>query len=146
MLSESFWLKKILLDEEDDDDVQNDDIEEDTTFIPEVPDPYEKVYSNMPIDTHMLKPVTDCPHCGAKKFEHEPRRFCCRSGKVELNAPDIPDEMIRLWSSADADARHFRNNIRFFNGHFSFTSLYCRLDSATTSMTNSGIYTFRAHG
>jgi hypothetical protein len=45
MLSESFWLKKILSDEEDDDDVQNDDIEEDTTFIPEVPDPYEKVYS-----------------------------------------------------------------------------------------------------
>jgi hypothetical protein len=67
----------------------------------------------MPIDTHMLKPIADCPRCGAKKFEHEPRGFCCRSGKVELNALDIPDVMIRLWSSADADARHFRNNISF---------------------------------
>ena len=66
--------------------------------------------------------------------------------KVELNAPDICDEMIRLWSSADADARHFHNNIRFFNGHFSITSLYYRLNSATASMRNSGIYTFHAHG
>jgi hypothetical protein len=47
------------------------------TSIPEVPDPYEKVYSNMPTDAHMLKPVVDCPHCGAKKFEHEPHGFCC---------------------------------------------------------------------
>jgi hypothetical protein len=100
----------------------------------------------MPTDMHMLKPVADCPRCGAKKFEHEPRGFCCHGGKVELNAPDIPDEMIRLWSSADADARHFHHNIKFFNGHFSFTSLYCRLDSATSSIRNSRIYTFRAHG
>lgn len=102
---------------------------------------YEKVYSNMPTDTHMLKPVANCEHCDAKRFEHEPPAFCCRSGKVDLNEPNIPDELMRLWSSNDADARHFRNSIRFFNGHFSFTSLYCRLDSATASMKNSGIYT-----
>jgi hypothetical protein len=65
---------------------------------------------------------------------------------VKLNAPDTPDELMRLWSSTDVDARHFRDNIRFFNGHFSFTSLYCHLDSATTNRKNSGIYTFRAHG
>jgi len=53
---------------------------------------------------------------------------------------------MRLWSSNDVDARHFCNNIWFFNGHFSFTPLYCRLDSATTSRKNSGIYTFHAHG
>jgi len=117
-----------------------------TASIPEVPDQYEKVYSNMPIDTHILKPIANCPRCDAKKFEHEPRGFCCRNGKVELNAQDIPHEMIRLWSSTDADARHFRNNIRFFNDHFSFTSLYCRLDSTTASMKNSGIYNFHAHG
>ena len=53
---------------------------------------------------------------------------------------------MRLWSSSDADARHFRSNIRFFNGHFSFTSLYCHLDRMTTNLMNGGVYTFRAHG
>ena len=72
-------------------------------------------------------------------------RFCCHSGKVELNEPNIPDEPMRVWSSNDADVRHFHNNIRFFNGYFSFTTLYCLLDSATASMKNSGIYTFCAH-
>ena len=94
----------------------------------------------------MLKTIANCKHCGAKKFEHETPGFCCRSGNVELSAPDISDELMRLWSSADADDRHFRNNIRFFNGHFSFTSLYCSLDSATANIRNNGIYTFHAHG
>jgi len=31
-----------------------------TASIPEVPDQYEKVYSNMPTDTHMLKPIANC--------------------------------------------------------------------------------------
>ena len=103
------------------------------TYVPEVPDQYDAVYSNMPTDTHMLKPVANCEHCDAKRFEHEPRGFCCSDGKVERNELNIPNELMRLWSSNDVDARHFRNNIRFFNGHFSFTSLYCRLDSATAS-------------
>ena len=97
----------------------------------------------MPIDTHMLKPVANCEHCDAKRFEHEPHGFCCRDRKVELNELNVPNELMRLWSSNDADAKDFRNNIRFFNGHFSFTSLYYRLDSATASWKNSDIYTFR---
>ena len=116
------------------------------TFIPEVPNRYDEVYSNMPTDTHMFKPVANCEHYDAKRFEHEPCGFYCHDGKVELNELNIPNELMRLWSSNDADGRHFRNNIGFFNGHFSFTSLYCRLDSATASWKNSGIYTFRAHG
>ncbi|XP_062217825.1 uncharacterized protein LOC133918083 [Phragmites australis] len=94
----------------------------------------------------MLKPVENCKYCGANKFEHETNGFCCRNGKIGLSTPDTPPELMRLWSSADTDARHFRDNIRFFNGHFSFTSLYCHLDSKTTDMKKSGIYTFRAHG
>ncbi|PWZ34171.1 hypothetical protein Zm00014a_031851 [Zea mays] len=35
---------------------------------------------------------------------------------------------------------------KVFNGHFSFTSLYYCLDSMTTNMRDSGIYTFRAQG
>lgn len=48
--------------------------------IPETPDTSEIVYSNIPQRTHMLKPVENCEFCGAKKFEHEPKGFCCRSG------------------------------------------------------------------
>ena len=45
----------VILDEEDDDDVQDNDLEEYTASIPEVPDQYNKVYNNMPTNTHMLK-------------------------------------------------------------------------------------------
>ncbi|PWZ57777.1 hypothetical protein Zm00014a_003160 [Zea mays] len=37
----------------------------------DVPDPYDKVYSNIPEETHMLKHVPDCGYCTAKKFEGE---------------------------------------------------------------------------
>jgi hypothetical protein len=115
-------------EEVDDDDELGDPQEEDSTSIPAVPDPYDGVYSNVPKEEYKLKPVHNCQHCNAKKFEFEPPGFCCRSGKIELSTPDTPPDLMRLWSSADADARHFRDNIRFFNGHFSFTSLYCYLD------------------
>ena len=45
----------VISDEEDDDDVQDNDLEEYTASIPEVPDQYNKVYNNMPTNTHMLK-------------------------------------------------------------------------------------------
>ncbi|WVZ67189.1 hypothetical protein U9M48_016306 [Paspalum notatum var. saurae] len=133
-------------DEETDDDIEIDGAKDDFVTTPDAPDPYDKVYSNIPKETHMLKPVADCKHCSAKKFEYEPPRFCCRSGKIDLSSHDTPLELRRLWDSADADARHFRDNIRFLNGHFSFTSLYCCLDNMTTNIRDCGIYTFRAHG
>ncbi|KAL6640152.1 hypothetical protein ACP70R_022001 [Stipagrostis hirtigluma subsp. patula] len=120
--------------------------EDDSTSTPTVPDPYNKVHSNIPTDTNSLKPVVNCEHCNAKRFEYEPAGFCCRSGKVHVSTPDTPPELMRLWSSADSDAKNFRENVRFFNGHFSFTSLYAKLDNATTDVRNSGIYTFCAHG
>ncbi|WVZ78404.1 hypothetical protein U9M48_026117 [Paspalum notatum var. saurae] len=135
-----------LRDDETDEDIEIDGTPDDFATIPEVPDQYDKVYSNIPQETHMLKPVPNCMHCNAVKFEHEPPGFCCRNGKIKLSQQTTSDELVRLWSSADADARHFRDNIRFFNGHFSFTSLYCWLDKMTTNMKDCGIYTFRAHG
>ncbi|ONM06552.1 hypothetical protein ZEAMMB73_Zm00001d032987 [Zea mays] len=132
------------------DEYTNEDFEidgtQDQSVVTDVPDPYDKVYSNIPEETHMLKHVPDCGYCTAKKFEYEPPGFCCRGGKVELAPLETPPQLRRLWDSADSDARHFRDNIRFFNGHFSFTSLYCCLDSMTTNMRDSGIYTFRAQG
>uniref|UniRef100_K3ZCL8 ATP-dependent DNA helicase n=1 Tax=Setaria italica TaxID=4555 RepID=K3ZCL8_SETIT len=125
------------------------EIKENESTVPEdsnINDPYDIVYSNIPDNTHMLKPVENCKYCDAKKFHHEPEGLCCRKGQIKLTNLETPHQLMRLWMSNDSDAIHFRKNIRFFNGHFSFTSLYCRLDRDTTTMRNSGIYTFRAHG
>ncbi|WVZ94335.1 hypothetical protein U9M48_040238 [Paspalum notatum var. saurae] len=133
-------------EEEIDEDIDIDGTQDDFQSIPKIPDQNDKMYSNIPQETHVLKPVDNCVHCNAMKFQYEPPRFCCRNGKIRLSEQTTSDELVRLWSSADADARHFRDNIRFFNGHFSFTSLYCWLDKMTTNMKECGIYTFRAHG
>ncbi|XP_044945780.1 uncharacterized protein LOC123394940 isoform X2 [Hordeum vulgare subsp. vulgare] len=108
-------------------------------------DPFDFVYSNLPDRTHILKHAKNCDHCKAKKFESETDGFCCRNGKIELKEPDPIPELMRLWSSMDADSRHFRENIRFFNGHFAFTTLGVNLDENYTNM-KFGVYTFRAHG
>ncbi|WVZ87231.1 hypothetical protein U9M48_033904 [Paspalum notatum var. saurae] len=132
--------------DEEIDDSEIDGAQDDSDVCFDIPDPYDKVYSNIPEETHMLKLVANCGHCTAKKFEYEPPGFCCRSGKIKISSHDTPLELRRLWDSADANASHFRDNIRFFNGHFSFTSLYCCLDNMTTNMSDCGIYMFRAHG
>ena len=116
------------------------------TIEPDILDPFGAVYANVKDETHMLKPVDNCEFCDAKKFEFESKGFCCRSGAIHLSSADTPPELMRLWDSSDADARHFREHIRYFNGHLSFTSLYYNLDSATTDTRKCGIYTFRAHG
>ncbi|KAL6894303.1 hypothetical protein ACP4OV_008401 [Aristida adscensionis] len=136
----------LFIDEDIEEDAQMDDANLESSYVRNMNDPYDKVYSNMPQDTHNLEPVQNCGYCNAKKFQYEPEGFCCRGGKIQLVEPETPPELTRLWSSADADAKHFRENVRFFNGHFSFTSLYCNLDSKTTDTRNGGIYTFRAHG
>ncbi|ONM25571.1 hypothetical protein ZEAMMB73_Zm00001d007023 [Zea mays] len=126
-------------------DIEIDETQDAFTVTPDVPDPYDKVYSNIPEETHSLDIIADCVYCKAKKFQYEPPGFCCRNGQIDLAPFETPPQLRRLWECSDADARHFRDNIRFFNGHFSFTSLYCCLDSMTANM-NCGIYTSRAHG
>ena len=136
----------IISEDDTDDDVEMDESDNESASVASIPDPYDMVYSKIPIDTHKLKPVEDCKHCYAKKFERETMGFCCRKGKIKLANPDTPPELMKLWTSDDPAARHFRDNIRFFNSHFSFTSLYCHLDSDTTNTLKHPIYTFRAHG
>jgi hypothetical protein len=114
--------------------------------ISDEPDPYDYVYSNLPDDVRLLKPVDDCKKCGAKRFQYEMKGFCCRDGLVKLAEQETPLELIRLWTSSDDNARHFRDHIRWFNSQFSFTSLYCSLDQDTTNLRKYSIYTFRAHG
>ncbi|PWZ37109.1 hypothetical protein Zm00014a_013946 [Zea mays] len=79
-------------DEETDEDIEIDGTQDESTGT-DVPDPYDKVYSNLPEETHMLKPVPDCGYCTAKKFEYEPPGFCCRGGKVELAPLDTPPQL-----------------------------------------------------
>jgi len=139
-------LSIVLNIEEDEVDVEI-NLDDEDNGVPDALDPYDKVYANVPSETHKLEAVENCEHCNAKKFEYETPGFCCRSGKIHLSTPDTPPKLMRFWTALDAaDARHFRSNIRFFNGHFSFTSLYCHLDRMTTNMRNRGVYTFRAHG
>lgn len=107
-------------------------------------DPFDFVYSNLP-ETHVLEQVPNCEECNAKRFEREPPGFCCRNGDVILKEQEPIPELMRLWSSTDADCRHFHNSIRFFNGHFSFTTLGVNLDNSCTNM-RSGVYTFKANG
>jgi hypothetical protein len=57
----------VISDEEDDNDVQDNDLKEDTASVPEVLDRYNEVYSNMPTDTHMLKPVANLLTLQCKK-------------------------------------------------------------------------------
>ncbi|KAM3225720.1 hypothetical protein ACQJBY_058440 [Aegilops geniculata] len=103
------------------------------------PDPYDLVYGNIPTSTDVLEKEEDCCFCHATKFKYESQGLCCKKGQIRLANPNTPPELMRLWTSNDSDARHFRQNIRFFNGHFSFTTLYCQLDRDTTDMQTAEI-------
>ena len=110
-------------------------------------DPYDYVYHNLPRNRHVLKPVKDCDHCGAIRFQYEGPMFCCRKGKVKIVAPEVPQELRRLFTSqVDADAKYFRKHIRYFNTHFSFTNLGVTLDPKVSNAARTGVYTFRAQG
>jgi hypothetical protein len=108
-------------------------------------DPFDFVYDNLPDSTHILKHADNCLICKAKKFQYETDGFCCRNGQTELLELEPIPELMRLWSASDPDSKHFRDSIRFFNRHFSFTTLGVTLDNNCTNM-RSGVYTFRAQG
>jgi hypothetical protein len=109
---------------------------------PDEPDPYDYVYSNILDDVNVLKSVVDCEKCGAKRFQYETKGFCCHDGQIKLAEQETPPDLMRLWTSSDDNVRHFHDHIRWFNSHFSFTSLYCSLDQDTTDLRKHPIYTF----
>ncbi|WVZ82854.1 hypothetical protein U9M48_030066 [Paspalum notatum var. saurae] len=71
-------------EEDTDEEADVEETQDDSSSIPNVPDLYDKVYSNMPKQTHTLRHVSNCGHCNAKKFEYEPPGFCCHNGKIDL--------------------------------------------------------------
>ena len=61
--------------------------------------------------------------CGAKKFHGETVSICCSGGKVILELfPKLPDFLHHLFSSDDADNKHFLQHIRKYNAAFAMTS------------------------
>ncbi|XP_021851591.2 uncharacterized protein [Spinacia oleracea] len=83
-----------------------------------------------------------CPKCSAKKFAYESLHFCWGDGEVELASSDYPPELVRLFTSQDEDALHFRKYARLYNNLFAFSSL----GGANYAKTHKGIYVFKLHG
>lgn len=101
----------------------------------------EFIYRNLPTKNHVLRKVADCRHCGALRFPFEGPTFCCRKGKVGLFTPDVPEELRRLFTSQDdEDAKYFREHIRYFNSHFSFTSLGVTLDRRVSTAAGTSVW------
>ncbi|WVZ52016.1 hypothetical protein U9M48_003111 [Paspalum notatum var. saurae] len=92
-------------EEEIDEDNVIDGTQDDLEPIPEIPDRYDKVYSNIPQETHMLKPIDNRVHCNAKKFRMshrgsvaamgrssyphvQPRTNSCDRGQMTTNMKD----------------------------------------------------------
>ena len=81
---------KTNLDGESIEDIEIDETQDAFTVNPDVPDLYDKVYSNIPEETHLLSTVPDCDYFKAKKFQYEPPGFCCRNGQINLAALETP--------------------------------------------------------
>ncbi|XP_039813206.1 uncharacterized protein LOC120676000 isoform X2 [Panicum virgatum] len=110
-------------------------------------DPFDSVYKDLPKEHQRLQKVPNCEFCGAIKFPGEGLGFCCRQGKVNIFIPDVPNELQRLFTSqTDKDALYFRQNIRYFNSHFSFTSFGATVDRRLATAAGTGVYTFKVHG
>ena len=108
---------------------------------------HDRVYMNLPKNHHVLRKVSDCCHCGALRFQYEGPAFCCRKGKVGVFTPEVDEELKRLFTSQDdEDAKYYRENIWYFNSHFSFTSLGVTLDRRVSTVAGTCVYTFRACG
>jgi hypothetical protein len=110
-------------------------------------DLYDMVYHNLPKKHFVLRKVKPFGYRNAKRFPLQGPSFCSRQGKVKLHMADTPDELQRLFSSqTDLDALYFRKHIRYFNSHFSFTSLRANLDQRYNTPKGLGVYTFWIHG
>ncbi|XP_022041580.1 uncharacterized protein LOC110944175 [Helianthus annuus] len=107
-------------------------------------DPYNFVFEGLPTSHRILKEMTPCPRCAAKRFPFEFPTFCCMEGKTVLAHTDIPEQLHHLYTTQEDIGRVFRENIRAYNTNFSFASMGVSLDETMTNMTG-GVYTFRAH-
>ncbi|XP_021744629.1 uncharacterized protein LOC110710611 [Chenopodium quinoa] len=104
--------------------------------------PDAAIGKKLPAEPYQLPSPTECSKCRARKFAFETAHFCCGDGEVKIVANDDPAQLVRLLTSMDEDAKHFRQYIRLYNNMFAFTSLGGKFDAKTKI----GIYVFKLHG
>lgn len=73
---------------------------------------------------------------------------CCKEGQVVLNEiPEPPAYLRWLWTSDDGEAKAFRNNSRFYNRAFAFTSFKYTEDRRLADRgIHGGLRSFSIHG
>ncbi|KAK7391490.1 hypothetical protein VNO78_19906 [Psophocarpus tetragonolobus] len=101
--------------------------------------------NSMTIVTFQLPTLTTCTWCNTRLFYHESRDTCCSSGKVSFSNVSAPIKLLKIFSNASSEGRHFRQHIRSYNHVLSFTSLGVHIDENMIA-TGRGIYSFLAQG
>ena len=92
-----------------------------------------------------------CPHCHSLMWLGEKTGgssaqpkfgICCMSGKVEIpRIPDPPDSLLRMFTSNENIAKHFRKNIRKFNSGMAMASM-----KTTDATIAGGLASYRIQG
>ncbi|XP_074318536.1 uncharacterized protein LOC141655350 [Silene latifolia] len=101
-------------------------------------------HAAQPLPTEQLKLPHGgvCVKCNAQKFAYETPFFCCANGAIQLPTNAYPPALVRLYTSPDEDAVHFRAYARMYNNLFAFSSIGRNYVASTLK----GIYVFTLHG
>jgi len=81
-MSNTLLSKYSNLDDDTEEEVVLNDADGDSGSIPDVLDPHDAVYANMPEDTHMMEPVVNCPHCNARSLSPRPPDSAAAAGRL----------------------------------------------------------------
>ena len=102
------------------------------------------------IECHNIGPMTqECRWCKALYYvsesSHGTFNKCCTSGSIVLEAMPVPYPLLQtLLTENNAEARHFRKEIRSYNNALTFTS--CRYTPDTQITHQGGVQPFQIHG
>ncbi|KAK9102758.1 hypothetical protein Sjap_020012 [Stephania japonica] len=102
-------------------------------------------FDNIVCSADILPSVASCQNCGARRFVHETKGFCCSNGQVSLIPNVVSQQMFDLFTSKTKETDEFLNYVRTYNNNFGFTSFGVKCDK-TLSRKNMGVYTFRVQG
>ncbi|ONM35627.1 DNA helicase-like protein [Zea mays] len=111
-------------DGESGEDIEIDETQDAFTVNPYVPDLYDKVYSNIPEETHLLSTVADCDYCKAKKFHMTTNMDC---GIYTFHAHGMMYHNVRSFGR-EAGAEHKHLELYFYDDDPSLEHRYrkCR--------------------
>ncbi|KAH9623597.1 hypothetical protein KSS87_019046 [Heliosperma pusillum] len=78
-----------------------------------------------------------CHKCAAFKFAFESKKFCCGDRDIMLPQNNYPEFLVRLYTSHEEDAVHFRKYVCLYNNLFTFSSIGGDFDSTTQKAASS---------